>query len=127
MAEDQNDLAKVNEFLVSGIIAFRRCYIVVVSSHSIICTGYLQSEVVERMLPGTLLLICIQSNLAKAEEEAKQRKICMDPRSSLGWTVEQDQNFQRLADKCRSGMAFWIGDSSIETTTASAADDDGSK
>lgn len=62
-------------------------------------------------LPGTLFLVCIQSGLAKAKESAKQRKVCMDPRSSLGWTTKQDEDYQRLVNECRSGLVFWIGDS----------------
>lgn len=66
------------------------------------------------MLPGTLLLVCIQSGYAKIVEEAKQRRVCMDPRSSLGWTPQQEEAYQRLADHCRSGLTFWIGDSGVD-------------
>lgn len=68
------------------------------------------------MLPGTLLLVCIQSGHAKMVEEAKQRRVCMDPRSSLGWTPAQEEAYQRSADQCRSGLAFWIGDSCADLT-----------
>ena len=77
-----------------------------------------QSEVVERMLPGTLLLVCIQSGYVKAVEGAKQRKVCMDLRSSLGWTAQQEGDYHHLADHCRSGLAFWIGDCLDSRTTA---------
>ncbi len=70
----------------------------------------LQTDLVERMLPGTLVLVCIQFGLAKAVELEKKRKTCMDPRSSLGWTTEQERAYQGLADECRTGLAFWIGD-----------------
>ena len=72
----------------------------------------------ERMLSGTLLLVCIQSNHSKTMERSKQRKVCLDPRSSLGWTAEQEADFQCLADDCRSGMAFWIGDSCLVDSCA---------
>lgn len=66
------------------------------------------------MLPGTLLLVCVQSGHAKMVEEAKKRRLCMDPRSSLGWATQQEQAYQQLADQCRSGLSFWIGDSGAD-------------
>lgn len=63
------------------------------------------------MLPGTLLLVSIQSSYAKTVEESKKRKVFMDPRSSLGWSAQQEEAFQRLVNDCRSGTVFWIGDS----------------
>jgi hypothetical protein len=74
----------------------------------------LLSEVTKKMLPGTLLLVSIQSGYARAVKEAKKRKIFMDPRSSLGWTAQQEEAYQRHLNFCRSGITFWIGDSCVQ-------------
>jgi hypothetical protein len=70
--------------------------------------------VTKKMLPGTLLLVSIQSGYARAVKEAKKRKIFMDPRSSLGWTAQQEEAYQRHLNFCRSGITFWIGDSCVQ-------------
>lgn len=73
------------------------------------------------MIPGTLLLVCIQSGHTKSMDEAKRRKVCMDPRSSLGWTPQEERDFLHLVDQCRSGLAFWIGDLCVDSSSTAPA------
>ena len=100
----------INDVLVS--ILFFRGSVALISLFLTFFSS-LQSDIVENMLPGTVLLVCIQSGYTEATEGTKQRKICRDRRSSLGWNAPQEAALSRLVEQCRSGFAFWIGDSSV--------------
>jgi hypothetical protein len=110
-AGNESVLSEFNDCLVrvmSFELESRRCLL-----FSRFHRSSLKSDIIERMLPGTALLVCIQRGYTKAVEGMKQRKICNDRRSSLGWSALQEATFCRRVEECRSGFAFWIGDSSV--------------
>jgi hypothetical protein len=61
------------------------------------------------MSPTTILLVSVQQGFQKARELSKQRRACQDPRSSLGWTGEQEEAFKSVNDDSRNGQVFWVG------------------
>jgi hypothetical protein len=61
------------------------------------------------MLPGTTVLVAMQRSYNGLIEKAKQRKACQNPKSSLGWSGEQERDWKKAMHDCQMGMAFWIG------------------
>mmetsp|Transcript_26288 Transcript_26288/g.61112 ORF Transcript_26288/g.61112 Transcript_26288/m.61112 type:complete len:255 (+) Transcript_26288:245-1009(+) len=66
-------------------------------------------DTLEKMHPGVLMLIALQKGLRHAREETSTRKVRKNRRSSLGWSSEDEENWQKNVENCRSGFAVWIG------------------
>lgn len=62
----------------------------------------------ERALPGTLVLVALQSGLEHATTKAAERNARMNPRASLGWTDDDERNCRASSDCARSGYALWL-------------------
>jgi hypothetical protein len=75
--------------------------------------NHMMSDLTHRILPGTLVLVSMQGGHQVALDLAKNRKACQNPKSSLGWSIDQEKAWADHVDACRSGLAFWIGDRSI--------------
>ena len=71
-------------------------------------------DLLDRMLPGTMILISMQGGHEALLDLGKQRKACQNPKSSLGWTIEQEKIWTDKIESCRSGIAMWIGDPSMD-------------
>jgi hypothetical protein len=62
----------------------------------------------ERALPGTLVLVALQSGFERATTQSAERKARMNPRASLGWTDDDERNCRSSADSARSGYVLWL-------------------
>lgn len=81
---------------------------------SIKCLNDTIVDVLDRMLPGTIVLVSMQGGHQSLLDLGKQRKACQSPKSSLGWTIEQEKGWTDKIEACRSGIAMWIGDPCID-------------
>ena len=61
------------------------------------------------MSPTTILLISIQQGYHHAKELYRQKQVCQDPRSSVQWSLEKEDNFQQALERARIGMVYWVG------------------
>jgi hypothetical protein len=63
----------------------------------------------------TIVLVAFQRGWKEAKAHSNRRKACQDPRSTFGWTDEEEKNWEKVLERCRSGPAFWIGASNRES------------
>jgi hypothetical protein len=62
----------------------------------------------ERALPGTLVLVALQSGLEHATTQTAERNARTNPRASLRWTDDEERNYRSSSDCARSGYALWL-------------------
>ena len=61
-----------------------------------------------KALPGTLVVVALQSGLESAIMLTAERDARMNPRASLRWTEDEERAWHDTLDCARSGLAFWL-------------------
>lgn len=64
---------------------------------------------VERVPTHTPILLAFQRNYNKAAVLAQQRKLSHNPKVTLRWTTEQEEQLKQYVEECRNCEAVWIG------------------
>ena len=54
-------------------------------------------------------MVCLQADFQKSVQRHRQRQACQDARSAVGWSIEQEEDWQCLLDGTRNGCVVWIG------------------
>mmetsp|Transcript_4402 Transcript_4402/g.12707 ORF Transcript_4402/g.12707 Transcript_4402/m.12707 type:complete len:411 (+) Transcript_4402:305-1537(+) len=67
------------------------------------------SDILKQVPLSSMLMIALQEGLGKAREIFKTRRVCQDPRSSVGWTEEDEDRWKMALERCRQGHVLWIG------------------
>ena len=62
-----------------------------------------------RQAQGHAILFIFQSEIEQAEVLTKQKRVASDPRSTLGWSAEQEGKWKEAVDKCATSEALWVG------------------
>jgi hypothetical protein len=76
----------------------------------------LQSDVTEQVAPTTILLLSLQQGFHHAKDVHRQKRACQDPRSSIGWSIQNEETWQQVLETARSGLVYWVGASnSVES------------
>jgi len=55
------------------------------------------------------VLFIFQAGFQQALSLTRQRKAASDSRSTLGWSLEQEEQWRRAVDSCSTSEALWIG------------------
>ena len=67
-----------------------------------------QDDIV-RQGQGYAILFIFQSEIDRAEMLTKQKRFASDPRSTLGWSEDQEVKWKEAVDKCATSEALWVG------------------
>ena len=60
------------------------------------------------MSTNTAVMVNIQKGYAYAEETSQRRRTCMNPKTTVSWSEEDEKHCQSLVDDCRRGKVFWM-------------------
>lgn len=67
-----------------------------------------QDDIVRRG-QGYAILFIFQSNIKRAEMLTKQKRVAGDPRSTLGWSEDQEVGWKEAVKRCAASEAMWVG------------------
>lgn len=68
----------------------------------------LVQKIVENMSKTTIVVIAMQCGYERAAQLTKGRRARQDPRSTVGWSTQQEETYQAAVDACRTGTTLWI-------------------
>ena len=67
-----------------------------------------KNDITTALPPATALMVALQADFQKSVERNRQRQACQDARSAVGWSIEQEEEWQALLDTTRNGCVVWI-------------------
>jgi len=53
-------------------------------------------------------MVNVQQGFSSALELSKRKRLCQSPRTTLNWSDEDEQAYQKAVDKCRTGKVWWM-------------------
>ena len=63
----------------------------------------------ERKSPGTVVLFIFQSGYHHAKSMYKRRQIAQNPKSTMIWSHEQEDEWKKVLSNTRHCKGFWVG------------------
>jgi hypothetical protein len=68
----------------------------------------LQEDVLDKLPESCILMVALQYGLDEAQRTFKQRRVCQDVRSSLGWPEDKEEIWQNQLNATRNGFIQWF-------------------
>jgi len=68
----------------------------------------LVTDIVEKLPSKCVLMVAVQGELHKARDMFKQRRACLDPRSSIEWSSDREESWKKLLESTRAGHVHWF-------------------
>lgn len=82
--------------------------LIVKSQEHVTCLKDILSDLRMKISSSTVLMVATQQGYDHAFIMARARRIAQDPRTTMGWSEEQERAFLEANEKCRTGKVFWI-------------------
>jgi DNA polymerase III epsilon subunit-like protein len=65
-------------------------------------------SLLSKISKGTVLLVALQAGLRKADQLAETRHIRQNPKTTMQWSSQEEQEWLDCLDACRNGSAYWV-------------------
>ncbi|GKY92779.1 hypothetical protein MPSEU_000247700 [Mayamaea pseudoterrestris] len=66
------------------------------------------TDIVAKLPPSATLMFALQAGFAQADKLVKLKRVRMNPKSTMGWTDDEEKYRVQAVDMCQRGMCFWI-------------------
>ena len=53
-------------------------------------------------------MVAVQGELQNAQDIFKQKRACLDPRSSIEWSSDREESWKKLLESTRVGYVHWF-------------------
>lgn len=77
--------------------------------HTHLTSLFTAQDDIVRQGQGYAILFIFQSEIDRAGILTKQKRAASDPRSTLGWSEEQEVELKRAVNTCAASEAIWVG------------------
>jgi hypothetical protein len=67
-----------------------------------------QKDIAITIPPSSVLMVSLQADFQKSVERNRQRQACQDARSTVGWSIKQEEDWQSTLEVTRNGYVVWI-------------------
>jgi hypothetical protein len=68
----------------------------------------LLKEVLSKVSPKTVVMVDTQQGHDQALTMAKNRRMAQNPRTTMGWSDDQEQALKDAVELCRTGKVYWL-------------------
>lgn len=68
---------------------------------------FFQKDILDAMPPTAAFVVALQADLQKSLDRHRQRRSCQDARSTLGWSTDEEEQWQVLLEGTRKGFVQW--------------------
>ena len=82
--------------------------LVVETPDHILILQNLLTELKSKMSASTVLMVSTQCDTESAYALSKNKRIAQNPRTTMGWSGDQEKELQDALEKCRQGNVFWV-------------------
>ena len=79
--------------------------------HIVLSLLFTRDDII-RHAPGYAVMFMFQFGLERAERLTNQKRAASDSRSTLGWSVVQEEQWKEALDKCSAVEVLWVGTNS---------------
>ena len=76
----------------------------------------LLQEVTDNLPSSAIMMVSIQQGYHNAKQVYNQKQACLDPRATVPWSLEKENDFQRVLETSRNGMVYWVGASNTSNS-----------
>lgn len=71
-------------------------------------TSLLQDDLLAKLPTGCILAVALQYGLTETQAAYKQRGACLDARSTMGWSDENENRWKETLNGTRYGFIQWF-------------------
>jgi hypothetical protein len=68
----------------------------------------------ESLSPKTIVVVAMQCGYEQAANMTKQRRVRQNPKTTVGWSPVEENEWSKSVEACRFGTTFWISPKSSE-------------